>query len=443
MDTVADTRDALTVPRYAPRIKPTPIPGAAFNEAPLLCLQVNDEWVAHILGLLEALDQPDTWQGTPEAIEAARDQVRNIMGAFNQCTEETPVEFRINDGNLEWRADDGDEWIDLGQVVGSDGAPGAPGADGADGEPGAPGSPGAPGAPGADGADGQDCECDTVPAPVREEEDEGIKCGSAIRLSETLYNKIHELYDSPVVAGLFDGTQNILAVITAVFPGAAIATGPLILMTEVLQQLVALEEEAEEGAFDEAWRERLRCQIFCELSASGDVTEGNFEAIATAIEGDELNPYASYAADVWRAIGFEWWQWTAWSASSVSPEACDCECEDELEFEIYGGMYDGTATLQTPNGGTTDDFDLTSVADPTRTSPQIYVMYVSRGSPEVGIECFNIVSLEVPLLITTAGWFDSSAVAHYGVPSNGADVHGLFFEDDYQFGIGLTVSNCD
>lgn len=80
----------LAVPEYAPRPKPTPIPEAAWNDAPLFCLRVNGDWLSHIMGVLTALDQPDTWLGTDEEIEAARQQVNEIMLAFmDVCEEET------------------------------------------------------------------------------------------------------------------------------------------------------------------------------------------------------------------------------------------------------------------------------------------------------------------------------------------------------------------
>lgn len=69
-------------PKYDPRPEPTPIPEAAWNSTPLLCLSVNEEWASHIIGLLEVLDQSDTWVGTPEEIEAARENVRNIVAAI-------------------------------------------------------------------------------------------------------------------------------------------------------------------------------------------------------------------------------------------------------------------------------------------------------------------------------------------------------------------------
>lgn len=86
----ADTMQQLTAPRYTPRPQPTPIPTAAWNDEPLFCLQVNDQWVSHILGVLDALDQQDTWIGTEDDIFAARQQVNEIMNALmTRCTPPT------------------------------------------------------------------------------------------------------------------------------------------------------------------------------------------------------------------------------------------------------------------------------------------------------------------------------------------------------------------
>lgn len=87
-------RQPLPAPEYVPRPKPTEIPAAAWNDEPLFCLAVNDEWVSHILGVLAALDQPDTWIGTEEEIFAARQQVNEMMLALmTACEESVTVQY--------------------------------------------------------------------------------------------------------------------------------------------------------------------------------------------------------------------------------------------------------------------------------------------------------------------------------------------------------------
>jgi hypothetical protein len=118
MPSITDIRRQLAVPRYAPRIKPTPIPTAAWNDTPLFCLEVNDEWLGHVLGALEVLDQHDTWVGSEDDILAVRRQVNEMMAAFmeecdpmsNCCPE--PLTRVSEDGTLEVSYDGGATWAD-------------------------------------------------------------------------------------------------------------------------------------------------------------------------------------------------------------------------------------------------------------------------------------------------------------------------------------------
>lgn len=117
----SDIIQQLAVPRYAPRPKPTAIPTAAWNDEPLFCLQVNDEWVGHILGVLTALDQQDTWIGTEDEIYAARQQVNEIMLALMYpCTPETsPSTSFWTDEVPANTAEDDNEAVNLGLKFGS------------------------------------------------------------------------------------------------------------------------------------------------------------------------------------------------------------------------------------------------------------------------------------------------------------------------------------
>jgi len=69
---------------FCPRPDPLPIPAALPFDAPLRCLEVNEEWASHLIGALEALDQMDAWLGTETEIEAARDAVRDIIAKLTQ-----------------------------------------------------------------------------------------------------------------------------------------------------------------------------------------------------------------------------------------------------------------------------------------------------------------------------------------------------------------------
>lgn len=83
----------LSEPDYCPRPEPTAIPTALWNDNPLYCLQLNDEWVSHVLGVMNALDQYDTWVGTDDEIDAARQQVNEIMLALMSAC--PPIEISL------------------------------------------------------------------------------------------------------------------------------------------------------------------------------------------------------------------------------------------------------------------------------------------------------------------------------------------------------------
>lgn len=77
---------------YSTVLKPMPIPDAAPCDEPCECLFINAEWRGYLVGALEILAQPDTWQGTDEQKEAAILNVDEIiaclLGGDMSCTEE-------------------------------------------------------------------------------------------------------------------------------------------------------------------------------------------------------------------------------------------------------------------------------------------------------------------------------------------------------------------
>lgn len=91
-----DYEAAAENPRYAPRHAPTydapgklppPVPLARYDDEPLYQLLVNDEWVSHLLGVIQTLDEPDAWSGSDADITDAREQVAEIMAALMEAYE--------------------------------------------------------------------------------------------------------------------------------------------------------------------------------------------------------------------------------------------------------------------------------------------------------------------------------------------------------------------
>lgn len=73
----------LVNPHYAPRV-PLPIPDASIDASPSVKVTINRLWFGHIIGMLEALDQPDAWQGTEYEIETARAQIRELIASAEE-----------------------------------------------------------------------------------------------------------------------------------------------------------------------------------------------------------------------------------------------------------------------------------------------------------------------------------------------------------------------
>jgi len=86
----SDEDFAIIRPYYAPRPEPGPIPEPGIFDDPVACVRINRSWIPHILGILDALDQIDAWQGTSEQIDAARGEIQALMIALMQPCEAEP-----------------------------------------------------------------------------------------------------------------------------------------------------------------------------------------------------------------------------------------------------------------------------------------------------------------------------------------------------------------
>lgn len=296
----------LTVPRYAPRIKATPIPTAAWNDAPLFCLKVNDEWVSHLLGVMTALDQPDTWLGTKEQIDAARAQVNEIMAALMEACEETVAEFRIEDCDLQYREGSEDEWTSLGNVcgpAGSDGPAGPAGEDGEDGEDGAQGPEGPQGPVGPQGPageDGQDCGCNDYPAPTPPEgqEDDQTSCNISGTIVDNILREAAQSAKDSNDLTLNRATSiiNLISVLGAAASGTLAVPIMTTIGAALLSAFASAIDDFGDALGDAPFWADLRCVVYCALKPESDITEGIQGEIASAILESEYDPMTYNAA---------------------------------------------------------------------------------------------------------------------------------------------------
>lgn len=87
---LSDSQDAEFHPAYVPRPDPLPIPVPNIFDAPTMCIKINEFWASHLIGALDVLDQVDSWQGSPEEVEAARQQVRELIVKLGEYCMDDP-----------------------------------------------------------------------------------------------------------------------------------------------------------------------------------------------------------------------------------------------------------------------------------------------------------------------------------------------------------------
>lgn len=103
---------------YVPRPQPLAIPTTDWNEAPLLCLSVNDQWAAHVYGVLEALAQRDTWLGTEAEVDNALNQVDSIISALMEACVPPVNPFIVGEVRLFAFSPAPDGWLScFGQAI--------------------------------------------------------------------------------------------------------------------------------------------------------------------------------------------------------------------------------------------------------------------------------------------------------------------------------------
>lgn len=97
----ADADAPILRPEFIPRRGGNfAIPESGIFDEPLVCFKVNAQWLSHLIGVIDALDQPDAWSGTENAIENARAEVRKLISSMESC-DEVITDLRINNCIIE------------------------------------------------------------------------------------------------------------------------------------------------------------------------------------------------------------------------------------------------------------------------------------------------------------------------------------------------------
>lgn len=287
----------LSVPRYATRLKPTPIPTARWDDEPLYGICINDEWISHLLGVLTALDQPDTWLGTADEIYDARQQVNEIMVAFmeecnpmsNCCPE--PLTRINSDGTMDVSYDGGMTWQPATTEDPRNTAPQLPPID--DGE-------------------GADKKCKAANRVVRQMKDQqetwANSLGTGLSIAQLAF-----AFASAIVVFAFSLT-GIGAILWPAFLG-------------LCASLVGTGETAYNDLFTtDVWNTVL-CKIYCNCGEDGQFTQSQFLEIRTELDAagfdDQVALSFSSLLNAWQVAGLNN---AAKIPTSDNLDCSDCDC---------------------------------------------------------------------------------------------------------------------
>lgn len=295
----------LAMPHYNPRWRPLAIPEAQWNEGPCWCLSVNDEWASHILGLLEMLDQPDTWKGTDEEIDAARNQVKALITCFMESSmscccgqSDIPIQRRVtSDGQLQISRDGGVTWIQDPQDPRLTGTALPP--------------------PVTSGV--SSTKCDAATNAVEHLKD--VQAGVSNHLSQGL--TAIEL--AAIVIGLL---------VALFFSGGFLVVVLIPLIIQIMAAIANLAPEEYDAIFtNDVWDKTL-CALYCHIGEDGSFDQAGFDAAVSDLQtklpgGDSPVGAAANMASfvkVWGLIGLNNACATG-NAADADCSSCDCGCD--------------------------------------------------------------------------------------------------------------------
>ena len=269
--------------------------------------------------------------------------------------------IRLQDGELQYTLD-GTTWLTVGTwpegIPGPQGEPGEPGEQGEPGPTGPTGPTGATGPEGPAGPPGEDCDCGGLTDPVPENaapNNDNIRCGIAIVMAERalkVWNDAwasKDLIQDPVAAGAaFVGA--VIGFFVAGPGGALVGAGAGAALVSSAIGLTNALEDMTQAAFDAAMVERFRCEWYNQDNGK-TITQAAIDAWVDALYADSANDGVFKALggdsgfkEVLKAIPLSEWQWEAWTAAAVDPEACE-ECAPSeacgpLDMMTYENVVD-------------------------------------------------------------------------------------------------------
>lgn len=392
--------ERLKIRPYETRFTKLPPPQAGVFDEPTLCIKVNREWIPFIDGVLDRLLWADVWLGSDEVIFGAVQGVLAFMGALatGNCEDCAMIEIRINDCNLEWRADTVSEWTILGNVCGpigatgpagpqgpqgetgpqglqglqgQTGATGPQGPQGLQGEQGATGPTGPQGETGPQGSAGENCDCvvfETPDAPINDEES---WCGSTVAIVNTMTAALNDYLE------IIDAH---LEVVAAIATGLNALPSGIPIIGQVANGVVDFIETAFEAGtsviradITVTELDAARCQLYCMIRENGKWSESLMIPFRDWLVAKyNFNPFHGMYnwALIINAVNTSYWKRVGY-IGSFEPEAdcifCDCPQVQNavISFQSAGatvaesaGTHDIVVVLNLPPEENSTDVDI-------------------------------------------------------------------------------------
>lgn len=294
-------------------------------------LELEQWFVAQLISFASTcLNQPRFWYGADMDVLNALGAVGNQVIAL--MVEVEPVdfdpEFRIEDGDLEWRENDESDWINLGNVQGPPGEQGIPGpmpditvsaitlppsqpasAEIEDyhitfgiprGQPGTDGDPGGLWTPPETTTDDKMCTAARILADV-----------FADRLQDNM-----ETIDAATTA-LFQTIDSVLDLFAGFIPVAPAVIDSIVEMTfEAVTEVVI--DWVRENCYDLQARALARDEIFCAMKKSGDYVNFWDEIDWLGALPDRDFDFLSPGSATWENFG----EWMQWAFATLNGENC-------------------------------------------------------------------------------------------------------------------------
>lgn len=300
----------LGAPRYSTRPKPTPPPEPRWDDCPVVCLEINTKWASHLIGLLEALDQPDAWQGDEETVDGIREQVRQLsvalMGDNMSCCCPTPTDRRFTvEGTVEVSYDGGITWQDGGEFDPRNNTPLLPPLT---------------------GGEGFDARCEAsqnVASHVKAAADQLVAdLGTGVNIGGLV---------AAIFALLFFLNILTLGSISPLLIGLAVA-------------LLAAGDSAFNAAMTADVYYTFQCIIYCHMGDDGRLETGSVPAILSDIHTKLTGIASTYLYEWVKVNGEIGVNNMAATDDGVSGDSCeDCDCEQLCSPEIWE-LFHGTET---------------------------------------------------------------------------------------------------